>query len=438
MSIDRLPPHSEENEQAVLSCILIAPNDCLGQCVESLKGCDEVFYDLRHQTIYAALVTMFEERLPIDVITLQQRLKDVKQLGQVGGIAYLQNLPDVVPSAANLSYYLEIVKEKYILRRMIHTCTDVVSRVYDFEGDVDSLVDGVERDILSIRPNQATTSIGIKALTLEALDKMEKMFVSRGAIAGMSTGFADLDRATDGLHPGEMICLAAYPSAGKTALALNAAIHVAKSGTPVFVASCEMMPKALVLRAVSAEARVNLFDLRDGIATQGDFQRLSSSASMVAKLPLFIENCNGFTIGEIVAMARRMKQRHNIGFMVVDYLQLLSSPKSDSREQEVSSVSKGIKSIAMQLGIPVLALSQLNDDGKLRESRAIGQDADSVWFLDLDGERVAKDQPIVLRIEKNREGPAPAHVSLLFRKQFTRFESVSRIESDYQHPSANE
>jgi replicative DNA helicase len=426
-SVDRLPPHSMEAEVGVLSCILISPNDCMGECIESLKVGAEVFYDLRHQTIYATLAAMFEERSAIDVITLMQRLKDKQLLEQVGGMSYLSPLPDAVPSSANLSYYLEIVKEKFVLRKMIATCTDAVSRVYDYEGEVEQLLDEVERDILKIRPNQAAAGKGIKDLTVAATVKMEQMFTSQGAITGLSTGFVDLDRQTDGLHAGEMIVVAAYPSAGKTALALNIAVTAAKAGVPALVCSCEMMPTALVVRAVCAEARVNLLDLRDGVANEGDFSRMTTAARTIAKLPLVVENCNGMTIGELVALARRMQQQHRIGLMVVDYLQLLSCPGADSREQEVSKISKGIKSIAMQLGIPVLALSQLNDDGKLRESRAIGQDADSIWHLDLDGERVPKDQPVKLRIEKNREGPAPALVDLLFKKQFTRFEATARV-----------
>jgi replicative DNA helicase len=227
-TIDRLPPHSPEAEQGVLGCVLLSPNECMGECLEKIRGDGkDVFYDLRHQTIFETLVTMFDTREAIDVITVQQRLKDRQLLEQVGGIAYLAQLQDAVPSAANLSYYLDIVQEKFLLRKMIHTCTDVVGRVYDYEGEVDALMDEVERDVLRISESRAQSSaLTTKELVGKAIGTIENYFSRKGVLNGLGTGFADLDRMTDGLHGSEMIVIAARPSMGKTSLAMNIAEYV--------------------------------------------------------------------------------------------------------------------------------------------------------------------------------------------------------------------
>src|ERR1051325_6571387 len=228
MKADRLPPHSPEAEQGVLGCVLLSPNECMGECVEKFKSGADVFYDLRHQTIFSTLVEMYDSREAIDVITLQQRLKNKQLLEEVGGIPYLATLPDAVPSAANLSYYLDIVQEKFLLRKMIHTCTDVVGRVYDYEGEVDALMDEVERDILKIaesRVQSQTTTI--KDLVKKAINTIEDFHQRQGMLTGVGTGFTDLDKMTSFLHGGEMVVIAARPSMGKTSLAMNIAEHVA-------------------------------------------------------------------------------------------------------------------------------------------------------------------------------------------------------------------
>lgn len=225
--VDRLPPHSPEAEQGVLGCVLLSPNECLGECVGKFKSGAEVFYDLRHQTIFSTLVEMYDQREAVDLITLQQRLKDKQLLEQVGGLNYLMTLPNVVPSAANLSYYLAIVHEKHLLRRMIQTCAGVVGRVYDYEGDVEALLDEVERDILRVNEERVETSNDtIKDLVSRAINTIEDFHQRKGMLTGLGTGFADLDKMTNGLHPGEMIVIAARPSGGKTSLAMNIAEHV--------------------------------------------------------------------------------------------------------------------------------------------------------------------------------------------------------------------
>ena len=410
---------------AVLSCILQDPPVSITECVRRLRDGSIAFYDLRNQTLYDVLVDLFDKGTTIDVITVQQRLKDDDLLEMCGGPAWLSELTTVAPSAANLGYYLNIVEEKFLLRKMIRTCTEIVARVYDYQGEVSELIDDFERTALSLRPQQIKDE-SAKVLVKEAVREIESLWERKGSIGGISTGLGDLDRITDGLHPGEMIVLAAYPSTGKSALAVNIAVTNALAGISAAIFSLEMKPVQLMVRSICSESRVNLYNIRDNTIVQSDFNRLITKASALSAAPIHLHDSNGFTIAQLKAAMRQSFARNNIKFAVIDYLQLVSHPNCDSREQEVSAISKGVKSIAMELNIPVMVLSQLNDDGKLRESRAIGQDADSVWKLDIEGEKQPQDQPVTLRIEKNRNGPI-GKVNVLFRKQFTRFEGVSRV-----------
>ena len=308
-AIDRLPPHSPEGEQGVLGCVLLSPNDCLGECIEKLKDGKEVFYDLRHQTIFEMLVAMFDTREAIDVITLQQRLKDKQLLEHVGGIAYLSQLQDAVPSAANLSYYLDIVREKFLLRKMIATCTDVVGRVYDYEGEVDALLDEVERDVLRISESRVQGGVvTTKELVGKAIGTIENYFSRKGTLNGLATGFADLDRMTDGLHGSEMIVIAARPSMGKTSIAMNIVEHVVlEQKLPAAVFSLEMSAEALVLRMMCSLARVNLRSIREGFMSEADFPKLTGAAGRLANAPLFIDDSAALSILQLRARARRLR-----------------------------------------------------------------------------------------------------------------------------------
>jgi replicative DNA helicase len=452
-NVDRLPPHSLECEMGVLGCVLLSPNECMGECIEKLKVGAEAFYDLRHQTIFNALVEMFDQRQAIDVITLQQRLKDKQLLEQVGGIAYLSSLPDAVPSAANLSYYLDFVQEKYLLRRMIHICTDVVGRVYDFEGEVDALMDEVERDILRISEARVETHTNtIKELVKKAIGTIEDFHQRQGLLTGVGTGFTDLDKMTSGMHPGEMIVIAARPSMGKTSLAMNIAEHVAiDQKLPVGVFSLEMTSESLVLRMLCSRSRVNLRSVREGFLAERDFPKLTGSAGKLANAPLFIDDTSGLSILQLRAKARRMAQQYGIKLFVIDYLQLLHSTarRAENRQQEIADISNGIKSLAKELNVPVIVLSQLNRElereknrkprlSDLRESGAIEQDADVVGLLykpsseDEDGGGAGDEQealPVNLLIAKQRNGPT-GDVNLTFLKSFTRFESAAKVSED--------
>src|SRR5215475_14561127 len=395
-SVDRLPPHSSEAEQGVLGCILLSPNDCMGECITKLTGGTEVFYDLRHQTIFNVMAEMFDKREAIDVITLYQRLRDRKLLDEVGGITYVSSLPDVVPSAANLSYYLEIVQEKFLLRKMIRVCTDVVGRVYDYEGQVDALMDEVERDVLRISESrvQAHTST-IKDLVKKAINTIEDFHQRQGMLTGVGTGFTDLDKMTSGFHAGEMIVIAARPSMGKTSLAMNMAEHVALDlRLPVGVFSLEMTSESLVLRMLCSRSRVNLRNVREGFLAERDFPKLTGAAGKLANAPLFIDDSGGLSILQLRAKARRMVQQYGIKLFVVDYLQLLHSTarRAENRQQEIADISNGIKALAKVLSVPIIVLSQLNRElereknrkprlSDLRESGAIEQDADVVGLL---------------------------------------------------------
>lgn len=459
--VDRLPPHSIEAEQGVLGCILLSPNDCLGECIEKLKTGRAVFYDLRHQTLFQALIEMYDEKQAIDLITLQQWLKNKQQIEGAGGLGYIAGLSDAVPSAANLQYYLEIVLEKYLLRRMVQTCTEITGRVFDYEGEVDALLDEVERDILRISEDRVSgANLSIKELVNRAITKIEEFHKNQGMLMGVGTGFVDLDKMTTGLHEGEMIVVAARPSVGKTSLAMNIVEHVALDlKAPVGVFSLEMTADQLILRMLCSRSRVNLRDIRDGFLAERDFPKLTGAAGKMAASPLFIDDTGGLSILQLRAKARRMWQQYGIKLFVIDYLQLLhsTSRRSENRQQEITEISSGIKALAKELNVPIIVLSQLNRElekrgpgerprlSDLRESGSIEQDADVVGLLyrdtkNKDGEDDPGDVeqeaiPVKLFIAKQRNGPI-GDVDLTFLKSYTRFESAAKVGPEDVPPDA--
>jgi replicative DNA helicase len=450
--VDRLPPHSIEAEQGVLGCVLLSPNDCMGVCIEKFKRGSEVFYDMRHQALFDTLAEMYDKKELIDPIVLQQYLRDRNQLEALGGMTYIAGLMNCVPSAASLEYYIEIVREKYILRKMIQTCTGAVAKVYDHQGEVDGLLDEVERDVLQIAEERVSMGTKtIKDLVHSAINTIEEFHSKSGQLTGLGTGFVDFDKMTTGLHGGEMIVIAARPSMGKTSLAMNIAEHVAmdqKQAVGVF--SLEMTAESLVLRMLCSRARVNLRDIRDGFLTERDFPKLTGAAGKLSNSPLFIDDSSGLSILQLRAKARRMYQQYGIKLFVIDYLQLLnaSSGKVDNRQQEIAHISNGIKALAKELNVPVIVLAQLNRemerDGNrkprlsdLRESGAIEQDADLVGLLydptkegksDEEGEPAPEGdgKPINLLIAKQRNGPT-GDVKLTFLKNITRYESRTDV-----------
>jgi replicative DNA helicase len=456
--VDREPPHSDDAERGVIGCILLDPEGSLPMCIERFKRGSGVFYDPRHQVIYDTLVGMFDRQEKIDLITVHERLKERGSIEMVGGKAGLSALQDFPQSAANLPSYADIVRAKHLFRRMIATCTGVVGRLYGQEGDVDEVMDDVEREVLQVCEERVEPTVkDIKDLTTHAIGQVQAFWESKGAITGVSTGFADLDAITTGLHAGEMIVIAARPSMGKTSLAMNIAEHVVLGPNPLAVGvfSLEMSAESLVLRMLCSHARVNMRTMRQGFMETHDFPRLTTAAGRLCKAPLFVDDTAGLSILQLRAKARRLRQQHNIALLIVDYLQLIHSTSTrarDNRQQEIAEISSGIKALAKELKIPVIVLAQLNreiekDRGRkprlsdLRESGAIEQDADLVGLLykpaadEEDAEPGApppedhEGMPVNLFIAKQRNGPT-GDVPLTFLKNITRFESAAKISPE--------
>lgn len=463
--IDRLPPHNFESEQAVLGCVLLSPNECLGQCIEKIGETGEAFYDLRHQEIYEEFIRMFNMREPIDIIQLQQRLKNRQMLEQVGGITYLDALQDAAPSAANLSFYLNYVHEKFLLRKTISVCTDVVGRIYDFTGESAELFDGIERDFMEVtarRIHNGARPIGDGVN--ETLETIEAYHQGRGAPGAIPTGFTDLDRMMlGGPKPGDMIVIAARPSMGKTSLAMNIAENIAIANRiPVGVFSLEMTYAALNLRIICSRARVSLRNVTEGYLAESDFPRLTHAAGQLRHSPLYIDDTPAISVLQLRSKARRMMQQYGIRLFVIDYLQLmvsLSKRAKENRQIEISEISSGIKALAKELNVPIIVLAQLNRDlerekrkprmSDLRESGAIEQDADLIGFLykpappDAGEEAVPLSTeecdaiPVNLLVAKQRNGPT-GDIFLTFIKGITRFESAARVSDEDIPPEAQQ
>jgi replicative DNA helicase len=392
---------------------------------------------------------MYGAGKPVDLITVQQVLKDKQQLEGVGGLAYLASLPDAVPSAANLDYYLEIVREKHVLRMMIGTCTEVVSRAYDHQGEVDELIEKAAADVMEIvKPSGKQAISTMKVLVPLALEHLNKMSTNAGKVTGLPTGFIDLDMLTWGLQPSEMIVLAARPSQGKTSLAMNIGEYVAiHEGLPVGVFSMEMASEALMVRMLCSRAHVSTSAIRQGFTSENDQQRLTSSGLAFNKAPIYIDDSSALSVIQLRARAERMQKQHGIKLFIIDYLQLMNAPlrRSDNRQNEVSNISGGLKAMAKDLKVPVLVLSQLSrkleDRGAnaeprlsdLRESGSIEQDADCVILLHRNKSNedgvYQEAQPVTAIVAKNRTGPT-GEADLVFLRHFTRFENAAKVTAE--------
>src|SRR5437867_12009807 len=448
--IHRAPPHSVEAEQGVLGSMLISPRDAIAECVEKIN--EEYFYVPAHQTIYSVLVDLWNVGQAIDLITFTQVLRDRNLLESVGGAASVTNLFTFVPTAANVQYYLEIVRDKYILREIISAATESGRRAYEEQDEVNNLLDEVEQRIFAVGEDRFKGEmLSMKEQVMSTLESIEKLFENKGAITGVSTGFRDLDKLTSGLHSSEMIVIAARPSMGKTALAMNIAEHAAiEVKLSVAIFSLEMSAQQLVQRMLCSRARVNLAKTRDGFLAEADFPKLTHAASKLAEAKIFIDDSAGLTILELRAKARRLKAQQNVQLIIVDYLQLLRSTSrraQDNRQLEISEISAGLKGLAKELKIPIIVVAQLNrqpearSGGKprlsdLRESGSIEQDADLVGLLvrpeiyEEDEEaRAEKAGEAELIIAKQRNGPV-GEIPLTFLKEFTRFETRARNVSD--------
>ena len=448
--IHRTVPHSVEAEQGVLGSMLISPRETIAECVEKIN--EDYFYIPAHETIYTVLVELWNAGQAIDLITFTQVLRDRNLLESVGGAAFVTSLFTFVPTAANVQYYLDIVRDKYILREIIAAATESVRRAYEEQDEVNNLLDEVEQRIFAVGEDRFKGQmLTMKDQVMEAIESIEKLYERKGGITGISTGFVEFDRMTSGMHGAEMIVIAARPSMGKTALVMNIAEHVAvQEKLPVGVFSLEMSSQQLVQRLLCSRARVNLQKVRDGFLAERDFPSLTAAASKLAEAKIFIDDSAGLSILELRAKARRLRAQHDVQLLIVDYLQLLRSTSrraQDNRQLEISEISAGIKGLAKELKIPIIVVAQLNrqpearSGGKprlsdLRESGSIEQDADLVGLLvrpeiyEEDEEaRAEKAGEAELIIAKQRNGPV-GEIPLTFLKEFTRFETRARHVSE--------
>ena len=382
----------------MLGSMLISPKEAIGEAVEQIN--EDYFYIPAHQTIYTALVDLWNSNQGIDLITFTQVLRDRNLLETVGGAPFVTSLFAFVPTAANVGYYLDIVRDKYVLRQIIAACTEGARRSYEEQDEVDNLLDEVEQRIYAVGEDRFKgQSLTMKDQVMDAIEAIEKLWEQKGSLTGLATGFIEFDRMTSGLHSSEMIVIAARPSMGKTAFVMNIVEHVAvNEKRPVAVFSLEMSSQQLVQRMLCSGARVNLRKARDGFLADSDFDKLTTAAAKLAEAEIYIDDTPGLTILELRAKARRLKSRHDVGLIVVDYLQLLRSTSrrgQDNRQIEISEISAGIKGLAKELSIPIIVAAQLNrnpenrtGDSKgrprlsdLRESGSIEQDADLVGLL---------------------------------------------------------
>ncbi len=452
--VHRMLPQAPDAERGVLSSFLLVPRDVGGLCAE--KQIDPKHFHIpAHAVVYAKLLEMWDKNRPIDFITLTQELRDNALLDQVGGAAYITELFTFLPTAANAGYYIEILQEKFTLREIIRVCTEYAARGYDEQNDVPNLLDGVEQKIFEIAQDRFKDRVvGMKTMVMSAIHSIQELYDRKGSITGLETGFSELDKMTDGLHGAEMIVIAARPSMGKTALAMNIAEHVAvEQKKAVAVFSLEMNSQQLVQRLLCSRAKVNLSKVRDGFLSEQNFRSMQVAGGQLAEAKMFIDDTSGLSILELRAKARRLKSQHDIAAIFIDYLQLLRSTSKraqDNRQLEIAEISSGLKALAKELNIPVVVLAQLNRNpesrsgeskgrprlGDLRESGSIEQDADVVgllvreeYYADTDEDKKESEGKATLIIAKQRNGPV-GDVPLTFLKEFTRFETRARGQDE--------
>jgi len=433
----KLPPQNIEAEQSVLGAVLL-DNSALHKVLEVLEEGD--FYKESHTNIFKAIINLFERNEPVDLVTLTNIMKEKGTLDKVGGASYLASLVEYVPTSANVSYYARIVKEKALLRELISVAAEIVEEAHKSTGGVEEFLDRAERTIFNIVEQRSKRSyLSIKDIITETFRFVEKRFEKKELISGVPTGFVRLDNLTSGFQDSELVIIAGRPSHGKTAFALNislnAALHTEKP-KPVAIFSLEMTKEQLALRLLSSESRVEGDRLRSGLLLEQHWQRLAHAGERLSMAPIFIDDTPALTILALRAKARRLKKEHDVGMIVVDYLQLMQgSADADTREQEISSISRSLKALAKDLSIPIVALSQLSRRAELhskkpqlsdlRESGALEQDADLIMFIYRDEvfnhDSTEKGKAEII-IGKQRNGPLGSF-RLNFHQQFTLFES---------------
>lgn len=434
MAVSKVPPHSDEAEKSVLGSILM-DRDAIVQVSEILLP--EYFYNERHGMIYEAMLALYEERSPIDLVTLPQKLKEKKYLDKVGGIAYISGLVEGVPSSANVRHYGEIIQEYATRRKLISDASVLIEKSFDEGLEVKDLLDTAEQKVFSLsQANLKQGFIPLRSVLSESFDRLDELSKKSGSIRGVSTGFGDLDNCLAGMQDSNLLILAARPGMGKTAFSLNIVQYAAAvSKVPVGYFSLEMSKEELVDRMLVAQADIDAWRLKTGKLTQDDFGKLSEAMGVLAEAPLYIDDTPGMSILEMRTKARRLKAEHDLGLVVVDYLQLVKGRTMDNRVQEVAEISQGLKNLARELKVPVLALSQLSRAiesrgsgsspqlSDLRESGSIEQDADVVMFLYReDPEDI---ESVKLNIAKHRNGGLRT-IDLRFRGDRVRFYGVDK------------
>lgn len=437
--LDRIPPQNIEAEQAVLGAILLE-KDALFRVIEYLTP--EDFYRSAHQRIFRAMQEVSESGEPVDLITITADLQNKKILEEVGGVSYLTDLANAVPTAANVEYYAKIVEEKAILRRLIKVATEIASTGYSESEEITQIIGNAEKKIIEISQKRINDGfVPIKDILMETMDRIEHLHNKKGGITGIPSGFSDLDKMTSGFQKSDLIIIAARPSVGKTAFALNVAQNVAaRAKETVAIFSLEMSAQQLVQRMIAAEGNIDGHKLRTGLLEENDWQKLTMAMSTLSEAPIYIDDTPGINVYDIRARARRLKAEKGLGLILIDYLQLIHGRgKSDNRQQEISEISRQLKGIARELEVPVVALSQLSRAveqrqdkhpmlSDIRESGSIEQDADIVAFLyrdDYYNQESEKQNIIEIILAKQRNGPV-GKVELVFLKNFNKFVNYAK------------
>ncbi|MFD2209474.1 replicative DNA helicase [Virgibacillus halophilus] len=446
MSNDRVPPHNIEAEQSIIGAIFLEP-EAFSTASESLAP--EDFYRAGHQRIFEVMLKLSDRGEPIDLLTVTAALKDSKLLEEVGGVSYLTEVAESVPTAANIGYYCRIVEEKALLRRLIHTATDIVTSTFAKEDEVDEVLNEAEKNILAVSGKKNAGAFkAIKDVLIDVYDSIEQLHNRDSDVTGIATGFQDLDRITSGFQRNDLIIIAARPSVGKTAFALNIAQNVAvKTDENVAIFSLEMGAEQLVQRMLCAEGNIDAQRLRNGQLQGEDWGKLTMAMGSLSNAGIYIDDSAGIRVSEIRSKCRRLKQEHGLGMIMIDYLQLIqgSGSSRDNRQQEVSEISRSLKALARELNVPVIALSQLSRGveqrqdkrpmmSDLRESGSIEQDADIVGFLyrdDYYDKESEKQNIIEIIISKQRNGPVGT-VELAFVKEYNKF-----VDLDHRYDSSD-
>ncbi len=438
-SFDRLPPQNIEAEQAVIGAILIAP-DILPSIAERLHP--EDFYRGAHQLLFKAALEISESGEPVDIVTLTARLQAQGKLDESGGLDYLISLSRSVPTAANAEYHAQIIADRALLRRLIGVSTEIAATGYAGSEDVGQLLDTAERRILALAQTRTGTGFTvIKDVLMQAYERIEFLYNNKGGMTGVASGYMELDHMTSGFQRSDLIIIAARPSVGKTAFALNIAQNVAvRVQKTVAVFSLEMSKEQLVQRMICAEANIDANVLRTGQLQDEDWTKLTMGIASLSDAPLFIDDTAGITLTEMRSRLRRLKVEHGLDLVVIDYLQLIQAHgRSDNRQQEISEISRSLKGLARELDVPIIALSQLSRSveqrqdkrpmlSDIRESGSIEQDADVVAFLyrdDYYDPESEKKNIVEVIIGKQRNGPT-GKVELVFLKNFNKFVSLER------------